>query len=153
MSNGNAENAVIEINETLQYPANDDVIEIIDLCATQIPLPNLNFLESHFNSSVIEIFDSPSFLHSNIPTRRPRKRQRAIPYELTPAPSSSQSQLENPITCPICLDNVRNHTPVSTNCGHIFCKQCLIQALKSAKCCPMCKKSITRKNQSHDIFI
>lgn len=159
VSNGNQ---VIEINETQFNPpnsANEDVIEIIDLCATQMPNLNRSNHRNHFNNSVIEIFDSPSVLSSSIrnspPVRRNRRRPRLSPYEETPTVSSSQnrrSQFESPITCPICLENVRNHSPVSTNCGHIFCKECLRQALAAVKKCPMCKKNITLK-QFHDIYI
>lgn len=128
-----------------------------------MPLPNLNTSNRsrNPNNSIIEIFDSPSIIPSenciNSLRRRSRVR-RFLPYEeiVSPSASSSQSrrsQLESPITCPICLENVRNNIPVSTNCGHIFCKECLRQALQSVKKCPMCKKSLTRSSQYHDIFI
>lgn len=124
-----------------------------------MPLPNLNISNRSrsLNNSVIEIFDSPSVLRAEAPSLRRSIRNRcSLPYEVSPRASCSQSrrsQIESPITCPICLENVRNHSPVSTTCGHIFCKECLRQALQSVKKCPMCKKSLTRTSQYHDIYI
>ena len=124
-----------------------------------MPIPSLNTQnQSGFqsNDSVIEIFDSPSVSARTLPeaARRTRLRQRLSPYGATSTASSSQpgsTQLESPITCPICLESVRDHFPVSTYCGHIFCKACLCKALVSVKKCPMCKKSLT-KFQFHDIY-
>jgi DNA repair protein RAD5 len=48
-------------------------------------------------------------------------------------------------SCPICIcdfDDV-----VVTECGHYFCKECIINALNvSKKSCPMCRQPITMKN-------
>lgn len=146
---------IIEINETqhnIHNANNQDVIEIIDLCATQ--MPDESYQRNRNNDDVIEILDSPSVLSTRDPPTI-RRRRRVTPYPETAIASCSQprrSQMENPITCPICLENVRNHSPVSTNCGHIFCKNCLQQALQTVKKCPMCKKNTTLK-QFHDIYI
>ncbi|XP_017069592.1 E3 ubiquitin-protein ligase complex SLX5-SLX8 subunit SLX8 [Drosophila eugracilis] len=45
-------------------------------------------------------------------------------------------------SCPICLDCPE--AAVTTKCGHVFCKECLIKALSQSQTCPICKKfSIT----------
>ncbi|XP_018418780.1 PREDICTED: E3 ubiquitin-protein ligase RNF4 [Nanorana parkeri] len=61
------------------------------------------------------------------------------------------------IICPICMDSyseiVQNgRLIVSTKCGHIFCSQCLRDALKNATSCPTCRKKLTHK-QYHPIYI
>lgn len=56
-------------------------------------------------------------------------------------------------SCPICLESVKNREPVSTMCGHVFCKVCIRAALQQAKKCPMCKKNLNAKNPFIQIFI
>ncbi|XP_053314183.1 E3 ubiquitin-protein ligase RNF4 [Spea bombifrons] len=61
------------------------------------------------------------------------------------------------ISCPICMDGYTEITQsrrliVSTKCGHIFCSQCLRDALKNATSCPTCRKKLTHK-QYHPIYI
>uniref|UniRef100_A0A8C6ICU4 RING-type domain-containing protein n=1 Tax=Mus spicilegus TaxID=10103 RepID=A0A8C6ICU4_MUSSI len=41
---------------------------------------------------------------------------------------------------------------VSTECGHVFCSQCLRDSLKNANTCPTCRKKINHK-QCHPIHI
>lgn len=56
------------------------------------------------------------------------------------------------IECAICLDSVRDSQPVSTICGHLFCKPCLQASFRVKKECPLCKKKLTR-NSFHDIYL
>lgn len=55
---------------------------------------------------------------------------------------------KNLIFCPICLDVMQN--VVETNCGHVFCKNCLDITTKEANIrkCPCCKENITKINDS-----
>lgn len=61
------------------------------------------------------------------------------------------------IQCRICMDGYseiqlsRRHI-YSTECGHIFCSQCLCSSLKYNKKCPVCLKKIGR-HQYHRIYI
>lgn len=41
---------------------------------------------------------------------------------------------------------------VSTKCGHVFCSQCLRDALTSSHTCPTCRKRLTRR-QYHPLYI
>ncbi|KAF3825380.1 hypothetical protein GH733_006014 [Mirounga leonina] len=41
---------------------------------------------------------------------------------------------------------------VSTECGHVFCSQCLRDSLKNANTCPTCRKKINHKRY-HPIYI
>lgn len=47
--------------------------------------------------------------------------------------------------CAICLEAFE--TPVLTNCGHIFCKECLDTALKHTHSCPNCRSSVTTQTE------
>ncbi|KAK7806159.1 LOW QUALITY PROTEIN: hypothetical protein U0070_021105, partial [Myodes glareolus] len=54
------------------------------------------------------------------------------------------------VSCPICMDGyseiVQNgRLIVSTECGHVFCSQCLRDSLKNANTCPTCRKKINHK--------
>uniref|UniRef100_A0A4W6FUC6 RING-type domain-containing protein n=1 Tax=Lates calcarifer TaxID=8187 RepID=A0A4W6FUC6_LATCA len=58
-----------------------------------------------------------------------------------PASPSETCSLENHLTCSICMDTFRD--PVTTACGHSFCKKCLKANLKyNAKVCPICMTSV-----------
>lgn len=56
------------------------------------------------------------------------------------------------LICPICMDSVKANSPHSTICGHIFCGDCIKQAIRLQKKCPMCKKAISAK-QIHPIYL
>lgn len=61
------------------------------------------------------------------------------------------------ISCPICMDGyseiVQNgRVIVSTECGHVFCSQCLRDSLKNANTCPTCRKKMNHKRY-HPIYI
>ncbi|KAH8373255.1 hypothetical protein KR009_008874 [Drosophila setifemur] len=56
-----------------------------------------------------------------------------------------QSQREDSYKCPVCLEAVRLREPVSTKCGHVFCRECIISAISSTHKCPMCKKKLTAR--------
>jgi SNF2 family DNA or RNA helicase len=43
--------------------------------------------------------------------------------------------------CSICLEVLTNKS--ITNCGHIFCSECIKNCLKYKQACPMCKKNLT----------
>ncbi|KAM6923505.1 E3 ubiquitin-protein ligase RNF4 [Xenentodon cancila] len=61
------------------------------------------------------------------------------------------------ISCPVCLDLYSEivgsgRVVVSTKCGHVFCSQCLRDALTSSHTCPTCRKKLTRR-QYHPLYI
>ncbi|XP_053123977.1 E3 ubiquitin-protein ligase RNF4-like [Hemicordylus capensis] len=61
------------------------------------------------------------------------------------------------VNCPICMEGYSEivHSGrliVSTTCGHIFCSQCLRDALRNANCCPACRRKLNHK-QYHPIYI
>ncbi|CAJ1932927.1 unnamed protein product [Sphenostylis stenocarpa] len=44
--------------------------------------------------------------------------------------------------CPICMSPFVE--PVSTRCGHIFCRECINTAITTQGKCPSCRKKVTR---------
>jgi hypothetical protein len=46
--------------------------------------------------------------------------------------------------CAICVDTMSG--PASTKCGHLFCKLCIMQALRVSKKCPICRKACSPKD-------
>ncbi|KAE8806526.1 E3 ubiquitin-protein ligase BRE1A [Hordeum vulgare] len=53
-------------------------------------------------------------------------------------------------TCPVCLNKLVE--PSTTKCGHIFCTECIKQAIQFQKKCPTCRKAL-RKNNFHRIYL
>ena len=45
--------------------------------------------------------------------------------------------LSKAFMCPICLCSFTD--PQSTPCGHIFCKECIMNALNNGSFCPLCR--------------
>lgn len=59
------------------------------------------------------------------------------------APPSELCSLQNHLRCSICMDEFTD--PVTTFCGHSFCKRCLEQSCDyNDSTCPLCKKYIVR---------
>ncbi|KAM5193562.1 E3 ubiquitin-protein ligase RNF4 [Mantella aurantiaca] len=77
--------------------------------------------------------------------------------ELTTSHRTRSRSSGGNVSCPICMDGYSEIVQsgrliVSTKCGHIFCSQCLRDALKNATSCPTCRKKLTSK-QYHPIYI
>ncbi|KAG5314647.1 BRCA1 protein, partial [Pseudoatta argentina] len=57
--------------------------------------------------------------------------------------------LQKSLECTICLEFLTE--PTKTRCGHSFCKICVGKVLQMKDaCCPLCKKSLNRRNISKD---
>eukprot|EP01130_Rhizamoeba_saxonica_P012374 TRINITY_DN5200_c0_g2_i2.p2 TRINITY_DN5200_c0_g2~~TRINITY_DN5200_c0_g2_i2.p2 ORF type:complete len:223 (-),score=45.57 TRINITY_DN5200_c0_g2_i2:1764-2432(-) len=54
------------------------------------------------------------------------------------------------ISCAICLCGIQDVT--STNCGHLFCEGCILDAIRYSSKCPVCRRPLTSKN-IHPIFL
>jgi hypothetical protein len=47
-----------------------------------------------------------------------------------------QNPIDPELECPVCMDIL--FCPVSINCGHSFCRPCLVKILKTKPQCPLC---------------
>nr|XP_012807513.2 E3 ubiquitin-protein ligase TRIM31 [Jaculus jaculus] len=55
------------------------------------------------------------------------------------------SDLREEVNCPICMDTLQE--PVSIDCGHTFCSQCITEAGNTSNSlfqCPLCKDTVRR---------
>lgn len=43
-------------------------------------------------------------------------------------------------SCPICWNEICQENKTTTECAHIFCKDCLDKWLRSYNTCPLCRK-------------
>ncbi|MEJ1281022.1 tripartite motif-containing 10 [Cricetulus griseus] len=61
-----------------------------------------------------------------------------------PCCSFMANKLQEEVTCPICLEILQN--PVTIDCGHNFCQQCIIQVGKTTENlqCPLCKVTVSK---------
>ena len=56
---------------------------------------------------------------------------------------------DTPLTCSICLDYITPEQLCTTNCNHIFCKQCLDTWFDRKRLsCPMCRGDIQYFNHN-----
>ncbi|XP_067267711.1 E3 ubiquitin-protein ligase TRIM39-like isoform X2 [Chanodichthys erythropterus] len=71
----------------------------------------------------------------------PKRRERRGSISVPPLMSSSSSPLTEELQCSICLDVFND--PVSTPCGHNFCKTCLNKCWDNSQTCncPYCKET------------
>ncbi|XP_032093789.1 breast cancer type 1 susceptibility protein [Thamnophis elegans] len=62
--------------------------------------------------------------------------------------------LQKNLECPICLEVMKE--PASTNCGHTYCRFCVLKLLtqkKDVTRCPLCNAKITKRGLRDDIFL
>ncbi|XP_048059725.1 E3 ubiquitin-protein ligase TRIM39-like [Megalobrama amblycephala] len=71
----------------------------------------------------------------------PKIRERTGSVDVPPSMSSSSGPLTEELQCSICLDVFTD--PVSTPCGHNFCKTCLNKCWDNSRTCncPYCKET------------
>lgn len=68
------------------------------------------------------------------------------------APAASQPPAPTLTKCPICLDDFAFSQILSTICGHLYCKPCIKNAIKTRKKCPKCNHNL-KSSQIHRIFL
>ncbi|KAL6841523.1 hypothetical protein ACP4OV_028666 [Aristida adscensionis] len=59
------------------------------------------------------------------------------------ADAGSLERMGRELKCPICLSLLTS--AVSITCNHIFCNGCLVESMKSASACPVCKVPFRRR--------
>eukprot|EP00026_Physarum_polycephalum_P011590 Phypoly_transcript_11825.p1 GENE.Phypoly_transcript_11825~~Phypoly_transcript_11825.p1 ORF type:complete len:262 (+),score=53.89 Phypoly_transcript_11825:186-971(+) len=72
----------------------------------------------------------------------------SAPEDITTPPAIDISDFE----CPLCFQVYLQ--PVTTPCGHVFCKQCLFRAFQHSCSCPLCRFKIDPSlNQKYSVNI
>lgn len=56
--------------------------------------------------------------------------------DLTAVQAASRSEMD----CQICY--ALFHDPITTGCGHTFCRSCLYRILDHSRCCPICRQKV-----------
>ncbi|KAK5642719.1 hypothetical protein RI129_008889 [Pyrocoelia pectoralis] len=54
--------------------------------------------------------------------------------------------------CPICYEKLENRNISATQCGHVFCTQCLVQTIGVSKICPTCRTELTLE-KIHPLYL
>ena len=62
-------------------------------------------------------------------------------------PAQDPAQVEEEFQCAICWQLM--YKPVTTPCGHTFCKQCLEQALSQKRQCILCQEKIYESSMAN----
>ena len=92
------------------------------------------------------------------PAPRPARKRAPLPPE-PPIPPEIQKANEatglsdkgpESIKCTICLETVTNMT--STSCGHVFCGECIRNAVQVSNQCPICRTKLTL-GKLHRLFL
>ncbi|URE27742.1 Zinc finger, C3HC4 type (RING finger) [Musa troglodytarum] len=76
---------------------------------------------------------------------------RGRPLEISASSSQYMSNIiEVKLRCAICMDTMKEET--TTTCGHVFCKACIISAIRVQKRCPTCREKLSQSN-IHRIYL
>ena len=62
----------------------------------------------------------------------------------------SNESAKGAIKCAVCLGDAEEI--MATKCGHVFCNQCICNAIQASQACPICRTKLD-KNQIHPLFI
>ncbi|CAG9585721.1 unnamed protein product [Danaus chrysippus] len=57
------------------------------------------------------------------------------------------------IKCPICFNNLGKESISSTICGHVFCTNCLLTAIRVRAVCPTCRRSLKGNKAHHLLYL
>ncbi|EDW24753.1 GL24317 [Drosophila persimilis] len=99
------------------------------LSTDRIRAPSTSRRRRHASTNTATTGPTASDAEVSGPSRPKRKR------------TDPNESLEETYSCPICLESVSGREPVATECGHIFCRQCIDTAILHNPKCPMCRKS------------
>ncbi|XP_034661764.1 E3 ubiquitin-protein ligase RNF4 isoform X2 [Drosophila subobscura] len=118
---------------------------VIDLCTPDrsiVPTATIDLDDSdyvptnrrrnHASSSTPTTARATLHIDDSAPSSPKRKRN-----------EKNVSSNEDVYKCPVCLDSVRHREPLSTKCGHVFCRPCIETAIRTTHKCPMCNKKLS----------
>uniref|UniRef100_A0A8D3CBL3 RING-type domain-containing protein n=1 Tax=Scophthalmus maximus TaxID=52904 RepID=A0A8D3CBL3_SCOMX len=146
--------------ETIDVMDNtEDVEEVVDLTCEGSEAAVVDLTS---NDSVLLVDEGPQ--NRRVPTGESyivsSDEDEDTPHVLSAGTVSSEHTSRSTpgtISCPVCLDSYSEivdsgRLVVSTKCGHVFCSQCLRDALTSSHTCPTCRKRLTHR-QYHPLYI
>ncbi|EFN57621.1 hypothetical protein CHLNCDRAFT_142715 [Chlorella variabilis] len=102
-----------------------------------------------------------------LPTRGVKRSRPTAAQQLSPMKQLLLQQLRNPPPpppaepepegpkCGICMEPMggsQGRQMASGNCGHVYCYDCLVAAVRTQKKCPTCRKGMQQR-QIHKVFI
>ncbi|GJN33541.1 hypothetical protein PR202_gb22152 [Eleusine coracana subsp. coracana] len=131
--------------------------EVQTVSASQVPPPRRNRRTRRQPVTVVDLEIDSSW--------EGNKRQRVHCLSLDRAQGSSlqsngavqtgketakEAPKEPVFTCPVCWNKLEE--PSTTICGHIFCTNCIKQAIQFQKKCPTCRKTLKPGNH-HRIYL
>ncbi|KAF9412041.1 hypothetical protein BGZ94_001161 [Podila epigama] len=86
--------------------------------------------------------------HTSLTGSPSRAHYNVIRDNLPPILASVQSKVQQEIECQVCF-LVFCH-PITTECGHTFCKACLIRSLDHKQSCPLCRTQLPLHMHFHN---
>lgn len=155
---------VFFVSERPPYNRNSHVVDLSSPSHINI---NTNFGHAPTNINVNIDFGRAVPNRQSLPVRQiaqPPRRSRAMSFKRKPLLAIEKAKKPSPepaepstsgngFTCAVCLEELKGHLkPVSTNCGHLFCLNCLQSAIRISGKCPLCNKK-QNKNSFHRIYI
>lgn len=91
-------------------------------------------------------------LQQQQPRALPQQQQQQLPgmpamptWDPQPVVPQRERSPEPAFKCLICLDGIKADCMATTPCGHMFCYECIMDAVRATKKCPKCRKSTTLK--------
>ncbi|KAK8791859.1 hypothetical protein WA158_005236 [Blastocystis sp. Blastoise] len=149
ISNGPIVELIDESNPTISSLSQNSNQEIHSSTNNDTTIDLTNDNDNDEDEDIIEI-------KCPIKSKKPvnPKKRLATPQETPVKPPTPDVNVASLIECPICLSPVTK--PVTTLCGHIFCKNCIEQAIHympfDNRRCPKCKKNIRSKRDIRPIY-
>lgn len=83
-----------------------------------------------------------------------KQRLLAQLYNPPPPPQQPEAEPEGP-KCGICMEPMggsQGRPMASGPCGHVYCHECLLEAVRAQKKCPTCRKTL-QVRQIHKVFV
>lgn len=137
----------IEITRTIDTPLEDVRHITTTTIRRQQPLETTD--SSMFRRTFLLTVDL-ILMHQNITNNNIPVPQAPVLPIAPPEPAMQPAMLK----CAVCLELAGTGTKLAaTKCGHIFCETCLVDALKSAAKCPICRKPVPKKNGWNRLFL
>ncbi|KAI9494824.1 ATP-dependent protease La domain-containing protein [Zychaea mexicana] len=94
------------------------------------------------SSSSINIMSTPTSASLALPIAK--GKQLATTAATATTATDAQQQVSNLLQCRKCHDTF--HQPLTTHCGHVYCRLCLLKLKIEGESCPECQRPLPRYN-------